>query len=49
MTEIKSVYCAVRNGSLNKSDCASSLKGYLRTNSYLCHLQLKLTGFYNRD
>jgi hypothetical protein len=22
---------------------------YLRTNSYLCHLQHKLTGFYNRD
>ena len=22
---------------------------YLRTNSYLCHLQHKLVGFYNRD
>jgi len=22
---------------------------YLRTNSELCHLQLKLIGFYNRD
>jgi hypothetical protein len=22
---------------------------YLRTNGYLCHLQHKLTGFYNRD
>jgi hypothetical protein len=22
---------------------------YLRTNSDLCHLQLKLIGFYNRD
>ena len=22
---------------------------YLRTNSYLCHLQHKLIGFYNRD
>ena len=28
MTEMKSVYCAVRTGSLNKAVCASSLKGY---------------------
>ena len=27
ITEMKSVYCAVRNGSLNKAVCASSLKG----------------------
>ena len=40
----KSVYCAVRTGSLNKGFCI-----YLRTNSDLCHLQHKLTGFYNRD
>ena len=26
-TEMKSVYCAVRTASLNKSVCASSLKG----------------------
>ena len=46
---MKSVYSAVRTGSLNKAVCASSLKGYLRTNSNLCHLQHKLIGFYNRD
>ena len=55
MTEMKSVYSAVRTGSLNKAVCASSVKGkylfyiYLRTNSDLCHLQHKLIGFYNRD
>ena len=27
ITEMKSVYCAVRTGSLNKAVCASSLKG----------------------
>jgi hypothetical protein len=27
ITENKSVYCAVRTGSLNKAACASSLKG----------------------
>ena len=27
ITEMKSVYCAVRNGSLNKAVCASYLKG----------------------
>ena len=27
ITEIKSVYCAVQTGSLNKAVCASSLKG----------------------
>ena len=26
-TEMKSVYCAVRTGSLNKAECASYLKG----------------------
>jgi len=46
---MKSVYCAVRTGSLNKAVCASSLKGYLRTNNDLCHLQHKLIGFYNPD
>ena len=30
ITEMKSVYCAVRTGSLNKAVCASSLKGQLR-------------------
>ena len=45
---MKSVYCAVRTGSLNKAVCALSLKGYLRTNSDLCHLQRKLIGFYNQ-
>ena len=46
---MKCVYSAVRTGSLNKAVCASSLHGYLRTNSDLCHLQHKLIGFYNRD
>ena len=41
ITEMKSVYSAVRTGSLNKSVCASSF----RTNSDLCHLQHKLIGF----
>ena len=45
ITEMKSVYCAVRNGSLNKAVCCI----YLRTNSDLCHLQHKLIGIYNRD
>jgi len=27
ITEMKSVYCAVRNGPLSKAFCASSLKG----------------------
>jgi len=49
ITEMKSVYSAVRTGSLNKAVCASSLNCYPRTNSYLCHLQHKLIGFYNRD
>jgi len=38
---MKSVYSAVRTGSLNKAVCASSF----RTNSDLCHLQDKLIGF----
>ena len=45
VTEMKSVYCAVRTGSLNKAVCCI----YLRTNSDLCHLQHKLFGFYNPD
>ena len=45
ITEMKSVYCAVRTGALNKAVCCI----YLRTNSDLCHLQHKLIGFYNRD
>ena len=45
ITEMKSVYCEVRTGSLNKAVCCI----YLRTNSDLCHLQHKLIGFYNRD
>ena len=45
ITEMKSVYCAVRTGSLNKAVCCI----YLRTNSDWCHLQNKLIGFYNRD
>jgi hypothetical protein len=49
VTEMKSVYSAVGTGSLNKAVWGSSLKGYLRTNSDLCHLQHKLSGFYNRD
>jgi len=46
---MKSVYSAVRTGSLNKAVCASCLDCYLRTNSDLCHLHHKLIGFYNRD
>jgi hypothetical protein len=46
---LKSVYSAVRTGSLNNAVCALSSNGYLRTNSDLCHLQHKLIGFYNRD
>ena len=51
INEMKSVYCAVWTGSLNKAVCASSVKGiiYLRTNSDLWHLQYKLIGFYKRD
>ena len=45
LTEMKSVYSAVRTGSLNTAVCASSF----RTNSDLCHLQHKLIGFYKRD
>jgi len=41
VTEMKSVYSAVRTGSLNKAVCASSF----RTNSDLRHLQHKLIGF----
>jgi hypothetical protein len=45
IAEMKSVYSAVRTGSLNKAVCASSF----RTNSDLCHLEHKLIGFYSRD
>ena len=45
IAEMKSVYSAVRTGSLNEAVCASSVKGYLRTSSDLCHLQHKLIGF----
>jgi hypothetical protein len=38
---MKSVYSAVRTGSLNKAD--------LRTTSDLCNLKHKLTGFYSGD
>jgi hypothetical protein len=54
ITEMKSVYSAVRTGSLNKAVCASSLNVnifciYLRTNNDLCHLHHKPIGSYNRD
>jgi len=42
---MKSVYSAVRTGSLNKAVCALSLNGYLRTNNDLYHLQHKLIVF----
>ena len=45
ITEMKSVYSAVRTGSLNKAVCPS----FFRTNSDLCHLQHNLIGFCNRD
>jgi len=45
IAEMKSVYSAVRTGSLNKAVCASSF----RTNSDLCQLQHKLIGFDSRD
>jgi hypothetical protein len=46
---MKTVYSAVRTGSLNTGVCASALNGYLRRISDLCYLQHKLIGFYNRD
>jgi hypothetical protein len=46
---MRSVYSAVRARSLNKAVGASSLDGYLRTNSEMCHLEYKLIGFYNQD
>jgi len=36
ITEMKSVYSAVRTGSLNKAVCASSLKGFMR--GFLLHV-----------
>ena len=42
ITEMKSVYCAVRTGSLNKAVCASSVKGqysrYLVMSNRICYL-----------
>jgi len=51
---MKSVYSAVRTGSLNNNctlcpHCIYAFCIYMRTNSDLCHLQLKVIGFYNRD
>jgi len=42
LTEIKSVYSGVRNGSLNKTICASSLKGQWLILTLLCHARLGL-------
>jgi hypothetical protein len=41
ITDMKSVYCAVRNGSLNKAVCHSSFKGLKWSNSYTCHISIK--------
>jgi len=54
ITEMKSVYSAVRTGSLNNNCtlcpyCIYVFCIYLRKNSDLCHLQHKLIGFYSRD
>ena len=38
ITEMKSVYCAVRTGSLNKAVCASSLKGLFENKQRLVPL-----------
>ena len=53
---MKSVYSAVRTGSLNKAVALRLQRVniyvfciYLRTNSDLCDLRHKLIGFYNRD
>ena len=35
ITDLKSVYCAVRTGSLNKVVCASSVKGQRRSVQYM--------------
>ena len=48
ITEMKSVYSAVRTGSLNKAVFMSFVFIWEK-NSDLCHLQNKLIGFYNRD
>jgi len=42
ITEMKSFYCAVRTGSLNKTVCASSLNGYLRFRAVWRHISLQL-------
>ena len=37
ITEMNSVYSAVRTGSLNKAFCASSLKGFVYEHILICH------------
>jgi len=53
ISEMKSVYSAVRTGSLHKilrsAHTVFVFCIYLRTNSDWCHLQHKLIGFYIRD
>ena len=44
---MKSVYCAVRTGSLNKAVWASYLKGYLfKPTGYVMHQQFKIQQLY---
>jgi len=47
---MKSVYSAVRTGSLNKAVCASSLKGYLinllKPTGYVMHHQFNIQQLY---
>ena len=42
ITEMKSVYCAVQTGSLNKAACTSSLKGYLKPQHLQWHVKCTL-------
>ena len=44
ITEMKSVYSAVRTGSLNKAVCASSLKDWQRSSFGSCKVLTDLTG-----
>ena len=44
-TELKSVYCAVRTGSLNKAVCASSFKGYVRFNLNCSYTSINMQFF----
>ena len=54
ITEMKSVYSAVRPGSLSKADCASSLNGYVFTvfinhlnpTGYVMHHQFNIQQLY---